>query len=181
MENRFTGKVFVTGGNIDTDQIIPAKYLVFSLDDEDERKEYGRKALSGLQGNEYSNLPFVKAGEDKSEYEIIIAGENFGCGSSREHAPAALQIAGVRFVVAAGFARIFFRNCIDGGFLVPFESRELLTDHFSVGDTAVIDMERAVIRKAETGEEFDLNPLGPARDIVLSGGIFGYAREHNII
>ncbi len=181
MENTFTGKVFVTGDNIDTDQIIPAQYLVFSLDDEEERKEYGRKALSGLQRNEYSNLPFVKKGEDKSEYEIIIAGENFGCGSSREHAPAALQIAGVRFIVAASFARIFYRNCIDGGFLIPVESEDLLIDHFSAGETAVIDIERSVIRKINTKEEFSLRPLGAGRDIVLSGGIFGYAREYNII
>lgn len=180
MGNIYKGRVFVLGDNIDTDQIIPAKFLVYDLEDSEEKKEYGKHALSGLPEKEYGDKPFVAEGAYKSEYSVIIAGENFGCGSSREHAPAALQISGVKFIVAANFARIFYRNCIDGGFLVPVESKEYLTKKFKTGDFAVIDVDRSVIKK-NTGEEFELFDMGKSREIVDAGGLFKYARKIGMI
>ncbi len=102
--NKITGKVYVAGDNVDTDQIIPAKHLVYNTHSPEERKLYGKFAMSGVP-EEISGLPkggikFVKEGEFESEFDIIVGGKNFGCGSSREHAPLALQVAGVKAVVA---------------------------------------------------------------------------------
>src|SRR4030095_10274577 len=103
MQDVIKGKAYVLGNNIDTDQIIPAKHLVYSLSDPVESKKYGKFALSGLPdsaaGLPNGNIQFVRDGEYRSPYHILLAGKNFGCGSSREHAPAALQIAGVTAVV----------------------------------------------------------------------------------
>ena len=104
MKNIIAGKAFVLGNDIDTDQIIPAAHLVYKLDDPEEKKNYGKFALSGVpiekSGLPSGNIPFIKDGEWQSDYKIIIAGKNFGCGSSREHAPVALEIAGIEAVVA---------------------------------------------------------------------------------
>ncbi|RKY77133.1 3-isopropylmalate dehydratase [candidate division KSB1 bacterium] len=181
MGNIYKGRVFILGDNIDTDQIIPAKFLVYDLEDSEEKKEYGRNALSGLPEKEYGDKPFVEEGAYKSEYSVIIAGENFGCGSSREHAPAALRISGVKFIVATNFARIFYRNCIDGGFLVPVESKQDLTKEFKTGDFAVIDVDRSVIQNINTSEEFELFDMGKSREIVDAGGLFKYARKMEMI
>src|SRR5262245_34548814 len=132
MMNVIQGKVYVLGDDIDTDQIIPARYLVYSLDQAGEREKYGEYALSGVPlqaaGLPQGNFPFVAEGKSKSEFTLIVAGKNFGCGSSREHAPAALEIAGVRALVASSYARIFYRNAVDGGFLVPAESLQSLVN-----------------------------------------------------
>ena len=117
--------VYVLSDNIDTDQIIPAKYLNLVPTIPEEYRKLGSYALSGLPGN-FS--PFVRAGTEESEYSIIIAGRNFGCGSSREHAPVALGAAGVKAVVAMSFARTFFRNSIATGELCPCESAERLVE-----------------------------------------------------
>ena len=109
-----TGKVFVVGDNIDTDQIIPAEHLVYSMKHPEERLNYGKYALSGLPE---PKTRFVSKG-NTSDYSIIIGGQNFGCGSSREQAPAALMIAGVKVILAQSFARIFYRNVIDAAFFV---------------------------------------------------------------
>jgi 3-isopropylmalate/(R)-2-methylmalate dehydratase small subunit len=102
------GKAFVLGKNIDTDQIIPAAHLVYSLEDPEERKFYGRYALSGVpeeqSGLPNGGIPLVKPDEFESEFTIVVGGPNFGCGSSREHAPAALQIAGIKAIVSPGYA-----------------------------------------------------------------------------
>ena len=107
--------------NVDTDQIIPAEHLVYSLSDPDERKLYGRYAMSGVpvegQGLPAGNTPFTEGDSHRSQYRIIIAASNFGCGSSREHAPFAMMEAGCEAVVAESFARIFYRNAVDGGFV----------------------------------------------------------------
>src|SRR3990172_430782 len=126
MKNIIKGKGYVLCNDIDTDQIISAQHLVYSLSDPEERKQYGRYALSsvpdGLAGLPAGNVRFVNEGECLYQFNIIIAGKNFGCGSSREHAPVALNIAGVEAVVAESYARIFYRNSVDGGFFVPFET-----------------------------------------------------------
>src|SRR3972149_594964 len=104
MEKSIKGKAFVLGNNIDTDQIIPAEHLVYSLNDPKESQLYGRYALSGVPLSEAGlpggNIPFIKGEETVSEYSIVIGGSNFGCGSSREHAPFALMTAGVNNVIS---------------------------------------------------------------------------------
>ncbi len=168
------GKIYVVGDDIDTDQIIPAIHLVYSMKNPEERLNYGKYALSGLPKNEYP-APFVKNGHE-SEFSIIIAGDNFGCGSSREQAPAALQIAGVKAVIAKSYARIFYRNVIDGGFFYPFEfeSNEILP--FKNGDVLDINVDQCFI----SSHNLALRSLGDAKDILELGGIFAYARKRGM-
>lgn len=183
MQKNITGKIYVLGNNIDTDQIIPAEYLVYSLTDEKESRLYGKYCLSGLPINEAGlpkgNIPFVEDGKYESEYNIIIAGSNFGCGSSREHAPFALQKAGVNVVIAESFARIFYRNSIDGGFLIPIETKEKIFDKCSTGDIAEIDLQKYELKINDT--LYQLNPLGDILPIIEAGGLFEYARKNEMI
>ena len=185
MEKIIRGKAYVLGDDIDTDQIIPARHLVYNLDDENERKLYGKYALSGLPkemaGLPHGNIPFVRENVYVSEYSIVIAGKNFGCGSSREHAPVALNIAGVKAVVAVSYARIFYRNSVDGGFLIPYEIDESLSQEISTDDLIEIDREHNQIKNLSTGKSYSLKPLGEVAEIVEAGGIFGYARKHNML
>jgi 3-isopropylmalate/(R)-2-methylmalate dehydratase small subunit len=185
MRTLIRGKAFVLGDDIDTDQIIPAQHLVYSLEKPEERKLYGRYALSGVpierSGLPQGHIPFVREGEERSAYTVIIAGRNFGCGSSREHAPVALQVAGIEAVVATSYARIFYRNAIDGGFLVPFESERDLTYAVQTGDEVEIDVRLSSFRNLTTGIEATLRPLGDVRDILEAGGIFEYARLNGMI
>jgi len=185
MNKKVKGKAYVLGDNIDTDQIIPAEHLVYSLSDEVESKKYGQFALSGTPrkraGLPCGNIPFISQNNYKSEYSIIIGGSNFGCGSSREHAPFALQKAGVKVVVAKSFARIFYRNSVDGGFIVPFESAEKLTDKIRTADELEIDFETNLLINLSGGEKYKLNPLGDVFPIVEAGGLFAYARQSGMI
>src|SRR5690625_3889654 len=108
------GKAFVLGKNIDTDQIIPAAHLVYSLEDPEERKMYGKYALSGVPAAEsglpHGNIPLTSEDRTESEFSIIVASDNFGCGSSREHALASLEIAGIKAIVSPSYARINSRS-----------------------------------------------------------------------
>ncbi|MGC8595866.1 MAG: 3-isopropylmalate dehydratase [Candidatus Kryptoniota bacterium] len=180
-----SGKVFVLGDNVDTDQIIPAQHLVYSTHSPEERRLFGRYALSGVP-DELSGLPgggvrFVEEGEYKSIYKIIVAGKNFGCGSSREHAPLALNVAGVKAVVANSYARIFYRNSVDGAFILPLESNENIYKNFNTGDEAEIDLLDNQIRNLSTGKSYTLRPLGDASEIIRAGGLFAYARQIGMI
>jgi 3-isopropylmalate/(R)-2-methylmalate dehydratase small subunit len=181
MEKIIHGKVFVLGEDIDTDQIIPAKYLVYSLEKPGEKEKYGEYALSGVPleaaGLPQGNIPFVAEGKQESEFAIIVSGKNFGCGSSREHAPAALQIAGAKAVIAPGYARIFYRNAVDGGFLIPAESLESLVNHFRTGDEAELNLAEGYVRNSRSGKTFPLRDLGDVKEIIEAGGIFQYARQ----
>ncbi len=185
MEKIITGKAFILGDNIDTDQIIPAEHLVYSMDDENEAKMYGKFALSSVpkeqSGLPEGNIPFVKEGEFTSEYQIIIGGSNFGCGSSREHAPYALMKAGAKVIVAESYARIFYRNSVDGGFVVPYESKIKLNDKIKTGDEVKIDIENNTITNITSDETYSLNPLGDVLPIVSAGGLFEYARKTGMI
>ncbi len=185
MKDIIKGRVYVLGNDIDTDQIIPAQHLVYSLSDPEEKKNYGRFALSsvpeGRAGLPGGNKRFVDDGEYRSKYNIVIAGKNFGCGSSREHAPAALNIAGVEAVVAESYARIFYRNSVDGGFYLPFETGEHLFKEFSTGDSAEIYVGKSAIINLETGKSYQLSPLGDVEEILSAGGIFAYARKTGIV
>jgi 3-isopropylmalate/(R)-2-methylmalate dehydratase small subunit len=175
-----TGKVYVCKDNIDTDQIIPAEYLTLVPSNPDEYEKLGSYAMIGLPEGEYATR-YVVPGETKTEYPIIIAGKNFGCGSSREHAPIAIGACGGCAVVAQDYARIFFRNCSATGELYPWESVERLVDHFTTGQTAVIDFETLKVFNTDSGESFDLRPLGDVLPVVDAGGIFEFARKSGMI
>jgi len=179
------GKAFVLGNDIDTDQIIPAHHLVYNLEDPRERALYGKYALSGVpfdqSGLPNGNLPFVEPENHLSCFSIVIAGRNFGCGSSREHAPVALQMAGVQAVVARSYARIFYRNAVDGGYLIPFECKTDLSDEIKTNDDLEIDPAHGRLSNLTTRKEYALDPLGEVADIVKAGGIFEYARKHRLV
>ena len=112
---------------------------------------------------------------------ILIAGDNFGCGSSREHAPISLGAAGCKAVLAGSFARIFFRNCIATGEVYPIELNEDLTKELETGDEVEVDLEAMTISVMKTGMVFELNPLGDVREVIDAGGIFEFARKTGMI
>ena len=185
MEQVITGRAYVLGDNIDTDQIIPAEHLVYSLSDPEEKKNYGKFALSGVPKND-AGLPegnklFVEEGKFESEYTIIIGGKNFGCGSSREHAPACLKIAGIQAIIAASYARIFYRNSVDGGFFIPFESSDKLINNIRTGDNLTVNVEVGALTNNSSNQTFKLQPLGEVAEIVKAGNIFEYARKAGMI
>lgn len=185
MDTIITGKAFVLGDDIDTDQIIPAEYLSYNPSDAEERRYFGMYAMAGVpkaqSGLPQGNLPFVQPGQFKSEYTIVVGGKNFGCGSSREHAPLAIAEAGVKAVVAEFYARIFFRNCVNGGYLPPCESVERLVDKVKTGDECEIDLDKGTFTNKTTGKTYQLRPLGDVKPIVEAGGVFEYARLSGMI
>lgn len=117
----------------------------------------------------------------ESKYSIVIGGENFGCGSSREHAPVALGAAGVKAVVAESYARIFFRNSVATGEVYPLESEGRLCDECSTGDVVTIELGGNVLINHTTGKEHKLKPIGDAGPVIDAGGIFAYARKTGMI
>jgi 3-isopropylmalate/(R)-2-methylmalate dehydratase small subunit len=175
------GKAYVLGDNVDTDQIIPAQYLTFNPAIPEEYKQFGKYALSSVppsqSGLPKGHVPFHTDDEFVSPYKVIVAGKNFGCGSSREHAPIALNAAGIVAVVAEFYARIFYRNAINGGYLTPFECEGRLCDRVCTGDEVRIDPAAGVLQNLTTGESYRLRPLGEVAPIVEAGGIFQYARK----
>jgi 3-isopropylmalate/(R)-2-methylmalate dehydratase small subunit len=184
-EKVISGKAFVAGDNIDTDQIIPAEFLSYNPADPEERKYFGMHAMCGIPiaqaGLPQGNTPFVAEGQFASEFAVIIGGTNFGCGSSREHAPLAIAEAGCRVVIAESYARIFYRNSINGGYLVPFETATRLVDEISAGDEVQVDTEAGTLTNTTTGKSYTLQPLGDVGDIIRAGGVFEYARQSGII
>ncbi len=185
MDTIIQGKAYVLGKNIDTDQIIPAEHLVYSLSDPEEVKLYGKYALSGVPieqgGLPEGNIPFVEEGDFKSAYAFIIGGPNFGCGSSREHAPFALKVAGAKAIIAESYARIFYRNCVDGGFVIPYETTEQLNKSIMTGDELSLDMEKNTLTNLTRNITYELRPLGDVVNIVQAGGIFEYARKNDLM
>ena len=173
-------KAFVVRDNIDTDQIIPAQYLTLVPTITEEYDKLGGYALCGLPKDQYS-IRYVADGKTKTDYGIVIAGRNFGCGSSREHAPIALGAAGCRAVVAEGFARIFFRNCVATGELYPVETGGRLCDVIHTGDELELNLETNTLKLLKSGQTFALKPLGDAKPVIDAGGIFDYARHTGMI
>ncbi|NQT94573.1 MAG: 3-isopropylmalate dehydratase [Lentisphaerae bacterium] len=172
------GKAYVLGDNIDTDQIIPAEFLNLVPTIPDEYRLLGSLALAGLPD---SYPPFMTGGSMTAEYTVLVAGRNFGCGSSREHAPVCLGAAGIQAVVAETYARIFFRNAVATGELFPLESEERLCDVVRTGDTVEIDLGSSTFTCSGRDSVFALHPLGDVAEVVRAGGIFGYARETGMI
>lgn len=185
MQATISGKAFVLGDNIDTDQIIPAQYLTFNPSIPEEYRMFGKYALSSVppsqMGLPKGHVPFHTDDEFVSPYRILIAGRNFGCGSSREHAPIALDAAGIEAVVAEFYARIFFRNSVNGGYLIPFETPDRLCEKICTGDELTLDVARAVLRNLTTKEDYQLKPLGDVGPIIEAGGLFPYARQQGML
>jgi 3-isopropylmalate/(R)-2-methylmalate dehydratase small subunit len=176
----FTGPIYVVRDNIDTDQIIPAQYLNLIPTIPDEYEKLGSFALCGLPESLYATR-FVKEGQIDSQYPIVLAGKNFGCGSSREHAPIALGSAGCKIVLAESFARIFFRNSVATGELYPCELTERLIETLKTGDVVTVDLDAATVTVKSTGKVCKLKPLGEVRPVVDAGGLFNYARKSGMI
>ena len=176
----FTGPVYVVRDNIDTDQIIPAQYLNLVPTIPDEYEKLGAYALCGLPESLYATR-FVEAGQLDTQYPIVVAGKNFGCGSSREHAPIALGSANCEIILAESFARIFFRNCVATGELYPCESADRLCDILKTGDVVTVDLDAATVTVAGTGKVYPFKPLGDVRPVVDAGGLFNFARQSGMI
>ena len=156
------GTVHRYGRDIDTDVIIPARYLTTS-----EPSELAKHCLEDLDVEFVNN---VKPGD------IIVAEENFGCGSSREHAPIAIKAAGVDAVIAKSFARIFYRNSINTG-LAILECPEAV-DAIKNGDVVSVDTETGTITDETTGESFTAQPFPPfIADIIEQGGLLNRTRH----
>ncbi|QDU71191.1 LeuD/DmdB family oxidoreductase small subunit [Mucisphaera calidilacus] len=185
MADVIRGKAFVLGDDIDTDQIIPAQYLAYNPSIPEERQYFGMYANVGVppaqSGLPEGNLRFVPEGAFKSEYSIVIGGKNFGCGSSREHAPLALAEAGVVAVVAEFYARIFYRNCVNGGYCLPLETQQRLVEEIRTGDEVEIDVAGGTLKNVSSGKTYPLNPLGDAKPIIDAGGVFAYARSSGML
>eukprot|EP00166_Cyanidium_caldarium_P005819 ctg_735.g362 len=187
------GLVYVVQDNIDTDvgatggTVLaeerwnhPAERLSLLPSIPAEYQALGSYAMEGLPRERYPKR-FVEEGQVRTPYAIIVAGNNFGCGSSREHAPIALGAAGAKAVVALSYARIFFRNCSATGELYPLQSQQRLVDAFQTGDEAVIDFERDRIINLRTDASFPLEPLGDVGPVIDAGGLFAYARKTGMI
>ena len=156
-----TAKVWKFGDNIDTDLIIAARYLNTS-----EPSELAKHAM------EDADPEFVKK---LNKGDVIVAGENFGCGSSREHAPIALKAAGVSAVVAKSFARIFYRNAFNMG-LPIFELKE--ADEINEGDEIKIDLDSGKIENLTTKKAYTFTPIPPfMQELISSGGLINYAKK----
>jgi 3-isopropylmalate/(R)-2-methylmalate dehydratase small subunit len=176
MQSVFTGPVYVVRDNIDTDQIISAQYLNLVPTIPAEYKKLGSYALAGLPDSLYP-VRFIEPGRQQSAYPIVVAGRNFGCGSSREHAPIALGSAGCHIVLAESFARIFFRNSVATGELYPCECTDRLCDALQTGDVVTVDLDQGAITIKKTGKTHRMKPLGDVRPVVDAGGLFNYARK----
>jgi 3-isopropylmalate/(R)-2-methylmalate dehydratase small subunit len=156
------GKVWKFGDNIDTDAIIPARYLNTSDPNElarhimeDADKDFPSKVQSG---------------------DLIIAEANFGCGSSREHAPIAIKAAGIQAVVAKSFARIFYRNAFNIG-LPIFESEEA-SEKISEGDEIEIDADKGIIKNTSKNEEYTAKPIPPfMQELISAGGLIEWTKK----
>jgi len=173
-----TSPVYVVGDNIDTDQIIPAQYLTLVPTIPEEYKKLGSYAMVGLPDELYPTR-FMAEGSSETGFKIVIGGKNFGCGSSREHAPIALGAAGVEAVVAESYARIFFRNSVATGELYPYESRERLINICHTGDIATLDFDADTL--TVRNQTFSLKSMGDVRPVIDAGGIFNYARQNGMI
>lgn len=159
---KVTGTAHRVGDHIDTDAIIPARFLVTT-----DAGELGRNCMSGLEEGWVDRV---------KENDIIVAGENFGCGSSREHAPISILGAGIPVVVAKSFARIFYRNGFNKG-LVLLEVGDDI-DKLGNGDSITVDTEQGVITNEATGEVVKCAPVPPFMQGILdAGGLVEYGRK----
>ncbi len=162
MTMEIKGKVWKFGDDVDTDVIIPARYLNTS-----EPKELAKHCMEDADPEFAQN---VRVGD------IIVGGKNFGCGSSREHAPISISAAGVSCVIAASFARIFFRNAFNTG-LAIFESKEA-SEKIENGDQVSVDSKTGVITNITKNETYTAQPIPPfMQQLLSSGGLMNYVKS----
>jgi 3-isopropylmalate/(R)-2-methylmalate dehydratase small subunit len=155
------GRAWKYGDSVDTDVIIPARYLVTT-----DPSELAQHCLEDLDATFSSRV---------QDGDVVVAGENFGCGSSREHAPVSLKGAGVSAVVASSFARIFFRNAINTG--LPIVTCPEAVAATEDGDVVTVDVATGVVKNETKGLEFQSEPLPDfVMDIVKAGGLVDWVR-----
>ena len=156
------GKAWCYGDNVDTDVIIPARYL--TAHDEATLAAHAMEDIDPRFATEVSSG------------DVVVAGSNFGCGSSREHAAIALKAAGVGGVVASSFARIFYRNAINTGLPILVSPEAVAS--ISPGDDVELDVEGATVRNVTLGKSFEAEPMPEfVLDIARAGGLIGWVRE----
>ena len=161
MEN-MTGKVWILGDDIDTDIIIPTEYLAM-------------KTIDDMKQYAFSPLRPELAGQIQKG-DIIVAGKNFGCGSSREHAPIAIKASGISCVIASTFARIFYRNAINIG-LAILECDEAARD-IRDGDQVKVDFDTGLIENLTTGRTYQAEPFPPfIQNIIQKGGLLNSIKD----
>ena len=149
--------------NIDTDVIIPGTYLKIH--------DYNELATHAMEGLDPDFPSKVKEGD------FIVAGKNFGCGSSREHAPIALSTCGIKAVIAVSFARIFYRNSVDGAFLLPIEIDVETYQKISNSDQLEINIEKNEIKNITKNEIYTMKPFSEIiAKIIAAGGLFKYKK-----
>ena len=159
---KLKGKVYKYGANIDTDAIIPARYLNIS-----EPEELRRHCMEGIDSEFLAKVEYG---------DIIVAETNFGCGSSREHATLALKAAGISFVIAKSFARIFFRNAIDIG--LPLLECSEAVDNTEADDILEVDLTAGEIRNITRGRTFVAGPYPDfMMGIINAGGLVEYTKK----
>jgi 3-isopropylmalate/(R)-2-methylmalate dehydratase small subunit len=147
--------------NIDTDVIIPGPYLKIH-----DYNELAKHAMEGLDKDFHSKV---------NEGDFIVTGRNFGCGSSREHAPIALAYSGIKAVLALSFARIFYRNAVDGAFLLPIEIDENTYNNISEKDFLEIDINKNEIKNLTKNQTYKMKPFSELiGKIIAAGGLFNY-------
>lgn len=155
------GKTYKYGDNVDTDVIIPARYL-----NTPDAKELAKHCMEDIDA---SFAATVKPGE------IMVAGKNFGCGSSREHAPLAIKTCGVACVIAATFARIFYRNALNIG--LPILECPEAAEAIAAGDEVSVDFDTGAIVDVTTGRTFQGEPFPPfMQELIAAGGLAAYRR-----
>lgn len=156
------GNVHLFGDHVDTDVIIPSIYLVTA-----DEKELGKHAFCGVRSDFAASV---------TPGDILVAGRNFGCGSSREHAPLAIRGTGIACIVAESFARTFYRNCVNRGF--PVIELKDASKHIREGDRVRVDLQNALVVNETTGHSY---PFTPLPEFVLEmwqvGGLFGYIQR----
>lgn len=159
---KYTGHAICYGDNVDTDVIIPARYLNTS-----DRAELAKHCMEDLDP-EFSSK--VQPGD------ILAAGLNFGCGSSREHAPIAIQASGISLVIAKSFARIFYRNAINIGLAIV--ECPAAAEAIAAGDLVEADLDAGIIRDLTTGQEFRTEPFPPfIQTIITHGGLMQAVKD----
>ena len=149
--------------NIDTDVIIPGPYLKIH-----DHKELGKHAMEGLDPNFSQKI---------DEGDFLLTGKNFGCGSSREHAPIALHQVGIRAILSPSFARIFYRNAVDGGYLLPIEIDSAVIDKISDNDELEIDLDNNTIVDLTSSEVFKIKPFPEIISKIVKAGGLLYFKE----
>jgi 3-isopropylmalate/(R)-2-methylmalate dehydratase small subunit len=149
--------------NIDTDVIIPGPYLKIH-----DHKELGKHAMEGLDPNFSQKI---------CNGDFLLTGKNFGCGSSREHAPIALHEVGIRAILSPSFARIFYRNAVDGGYLLPIEIDSEVVKKISDKDELEIDLDNNTIINSTTSEVFKIKPFPDIISKIVNAGGLLYFKE----